>query len=50
MERRLASALFSMGLLALSCELPTTHGLPSVSAPAPAASPIVPQSHIDSLL
>jgi len=27
-----------MGLFALSCELPTTHGLPSVSASAPATS------------
>jgi soluble lytic murein transglycosylase-like protein len=39
MQRRLASTLMSMSLFALSCEVPTTHGLPSVSAPAPAASP-----------
>jgi soluble lytic murein transglycosylase-like protein len=40
MQRRLASLLISMGLFALSCEVPTTHGLPSVSAPAPVASPL----------
>ena len=39
MQRRLASALISMGLFALSCEAPTTHGLPSVSAAAATARP-----------
>ena len=39
MQRRLASALMSMGLFALSCEAPTTHGLPSVSAAAATARP-----------
>lgn len=38
MQRRLASSLIAMSLFALSCEVPTTHGLPSVSAPPPAAS------------
>ena len=40
MQRRLASVLISMGLFALSCEVPTTHGLPSVSTAAPVASPL----------
>jgi soluble lytic murein transglycosylase len=35
MQRRLASALISMTLFGLSCEIPSTLGLPSVSAPPP---------------
>jgi soluble lytic murein transglycosylase-like protein len=38
MQRRLASALISMTLFGLSCEIPSTLGLPSVSAPPPVIS------------
>jgi len=52
-QRKLATALIGMVLFGLSCEVPTTHGLASVSAPPPEASVIAaprPDSRPDPML